>query len=354
MEAGACELASNCLSDDTLLCFIEGRLSADELGACHRHLDDCEACQWLVAEALHAVETAHAAAVSQPLACSLRVGSLVGDRYRVERFIARGGMGEVYEAFDRGQDQRVALKTVKSTLSDSPQAVERLKTEIQLARRVAHPNVCRLYELGCERVSTSVEIHFLSMEYIDGLSLREKLTSAGRLSIIETVDIAGQLLSGLRAAHEAGTLHRDFKPDNIMLRSPPAQHDVVIMDFGLAWALDPEAPPSTRNHELLTGTPLYMAPEQIEGARLGVGTDLYSFGIVLFEMLTGRLPFGGRSPATAGLERSSERAPPPSRHNPEIPAYLDRIVLRCLERLPQNRYASATELLAALKEPRPE
>lgn len=354
MEADACERASTCLSDDTLLCFVEGQLSADELAVCHRHLDDCEACQWLAAEAVHAVESANAAAVSQPLACSLRIGSLVGQRYRVERFIARGGMSEVYEAFDRVHGQRVALKTVKSTLSDSPRAVERLKTEVELARRVRHPNVCRLYELGCDRLSASVEIHFLSMEYIDGVSLREKLTDAGRLSVTETVDIAGQLLSGLRAAHEAGTLHRDFKPDNIMLRSLPAQPLAVIMDFGLARALDPEAPPSARNHESLTGTPLYMAPEQIEGARLGVGTDLYSFGIVLFEMLTGHLPFAGGSPSRAALRRLSEAAPPPSRHNPEIPAYLDRIALGCLERLPENRYASATEVLAALNGSRSE
>ena len=349
MAADAFEQASACLGDDAVLGFIEGRLGTAELAACHRHLDGCETCQWLVAEAVHAVGATHDLAVSQPLGCSLRIGSVVGDRYRVERFIARGGMGEVYEAFDCALDQRIALKTVKSTISDSREAVERLKAEVQLARRVTHPNVCRLYALGSQRLSSKVEIHFLSMEYIDGISLREKLAHAGRLNVAETVDLAGQLLQGLRAAHEAGTLHRDFKPDNVMLRSLPEQPSAVVMDFGLAWALDSEAGPrSVRNHEPLTGTLMYMAPEQIEGAPLCVGTDLYSFGIVLFEMLTGRLPFTGESPATTALKRLSERVPPPSQHNPEIPEYLDRLVLRCLERLPKDRYASATDVLAAL------
>ena len=340
--------SGDCLNDDTVLAFVEGRLGADQLAACHRHFDECESCQWLVAEAVHAITTTHDPAVSQPLGCSLRVGALVGDRYRVERFIARGGMGEVYEAFDRALNQRIALKTVRSTISDSPKAVERLKAEVQLARRVTHPNVCRLYDLGCQRLTTKVELHFLSMEYIDGITLREKLTRDGPLGVTSAVDIARQLLCGLRAAHEAGTLHRDFKPDNVMLRALPQQPTAVVMDFGLAWALDSETPLSARSHEPLIGTLTYMAPEQVEGTPLGVGTDLYSFGIVLFEMLTGRMPFVGESPATTALKRLTERAPPPSRYNAEVPAYLDRLVLRCLEREPRRRYASALEVLAAL------
>ncbi|HWO12839.1 MAG TPA: protein kinase [Polyangiaceae bacterium] len=353
------EPATPCLSDDTVLAFVEGRLGAEALAACHRHFDDCEACQWLVAEAAHAIGTSHDPAVSQPLGVSLRIGSVVGDRYRVERFIARGGMGEVYEAFDRVLNQRIALKTVKSTISDSPKAAQRLKAEVQLARRVTHPNVCRLYDLGSQRLTQKVEIHFLSMEYIDGISLREKLAQDGRLDVRDAVGIARQLLGGLSAAHEAGTLHRDFKPDNVMLRTANREPTAVIMDFGLAWALDAEAVPrSARSNEPLIGTLTYMAPEQVEGTPLGIGTDLYAFGLVLFEMLTGRLPFVGESPATTALKRLSERAPAPSRFNPEVPEHLDRIVLRCLERLPENRYASASDVLAALdrdaaRRPRP-
>jgi len=343
------EPATPCLSDDTVLAFVEGRLGAEELAACHRHFDDCEACQWLVAEAVHAIGTTHDPAVSQPLGVSLRIGSLVGDRYRVERFIARGGMGEVYEAFDSVLNQRIALKTVKSTISDSPKAARRLKAEVQLARRVTHPNVCRLYDLGSQHLTEKVEIHFVSMEYIDGISLREKLAKDGRLEVRDAIDIARQLLGGLGAAHEAGTLHRDFKPDNVMLRSANREPSAVVMDFGLAWALDSEAAPrSAKSNEPLIGTLTYMAPEQVEGTPLGIGTDLYAFGMVLFEMLTGRLPFVGESPATTALKRLSQRAPPPSRFNPAVPEYLDRIVLRCLERRPEDRYASASAVLAAL------
>lgn len=343
------ESATPCLDDDMVLAFVEGRLGAEELAACHRHFDDCEACQWLVAEAAHAIGATHDPAVSQPLGVSLRIGSLVGDRYRVERFIARGGMGEVYEAFDRVLNQRIALKTVKSTISDSPTAARRLKAEVLLARRVTHPNVCRLYDLGSQRLTKKVEIHFLSMEYIEGISLREKITRDGRFEVDEAIGIARQLLGGLGAAHEAGTLHRDFKPDNVMLRAASREPIAVIMDFGLAWALDSEAPPrSAKSNEPLIGTLTYMAPEQVEGTPLAISTDLYAFGIVLFEMLTGRLPFVGESPATTALKRLSERAPPPSSFNPDVPAYLDHIVLRCLERLPKNRYAAAGDVLAAL------
>ena len=343
------EPATPCLTDDTVLAFVEGRLGAEELAVCHRHFDDCEACQWLVAEAVHAIGATHDPAVSQPLGVSLRIGSLVGDRYRVERFIARGGMGEVYEAFDRVLNQRIALKTVKSTISDSPKAARRLKAEVQLARRVTHPNVCRLYDLGSQRLTKQVEVHFLSMEYIEGISLRERLAKDGPLDVHEAIGIARQLLGGLGAAHEACTLHRDFKPDNVMLRAANREPSAVIMDFGLAWALDSEAAPrSAKSNEPLIGTLTYMAPEQVEGTPLAIGTDLYAFGIVLFEMLTGRLPFVGESPATTALKRLSERAPPPSRFNPEVPEYLDLIVLRCLERLPKNRYASAGDVLAAL------
>src|SRR5690606_5174087 len=228
-----------CLSEDSVLAFVEGRLGLAELVDVHHHLDACGDCQCVIAEAAHAVSQQRADAEgSNTRGSNLQVGTILADRYRIQRFIARGGMGEVYEAYDRVLRERIALKTVAASVSDSPRAVRRLMAEVQLARRVSHPNVCRTYDLGAHPFGASGVLHFLSMEFVEGISLGEKLERDGPMAVNEAVSVAQQLLSGLQAAHEAGILHRDFKPDNVMLRPASGEkYRAVIMDFGLERAL---------------------------------------------------------------------------------------------------------------------
>lgn len=342
-----------CLSDDAILAFVQGTLTGAELVRTHRHLDICPQCQRLIVEAVHAISVGRReAATSDPQGSALRPGAVLANRYRIQRFVARGGMGEVYEAYDRTLRERVALKTVMPTVSDSPRAVRRLMAEVQLARRVSHPNVCRIYDLGAEQLNDGDRaLHFLTMEFVEGLSLAQELERGGPMKVEAAVDIARQLLSGLDAAHEAGILHRDFKPDNIMLRpTNGSRQRAVIMDFGLARAMDVDpARLTTGANQPLIGTLTYMAPEQVEGGDLTAGTDIFAFGIVFFEMLTGCVPFVGGSPAATALKRLKEAPPGPAEYAPAVPKHINRIVLKCLARHPSKRYASAAEVLAALE-----
>jgi serine/threonine protein kinase len=340
-----------CLSEDSILAFVQGRLGGAELVAAHGHLDLCTDCQRLIAEAAHAISSnSGEGRRSDSGSSNLGVGTMLNERYRIQRFVARGGMGEVYEAYDRVLRERIALKTVTATVSDSPRAVRRLMAEVQLARRVSHPNVCRIYDLGAHTGEGGASLHFLSMEFVAGMSLGEKLERDGPVPVNEAVLIAQQLLSGLHAAHEAGILHRDLKPDNIMLR--PSRADaprVVVMDFGLARAIEVDpARLTTGADQPLIGTLSYMAPEQVEGGKLTAGTDIFAFGIVLFEMLTGCLPFVGSSPAATALKRLKEAPPAPSEYAPSLPRYHDKVVLRCLARDPLERYLSAADVSADL------
>lgn len=352
------EGCDECLTEDSILGFVQGTLTGAELVRSHRHLDICPHCQRLIVEAVHAISTSRReSATSDPQGSALRTGMVLGNRYRIQRFVARGGMGEVYEAYDRTLRERVALKTVMPTVSDSPRAVRRLMAEVQLSRRVSHPNVCRIYDLGAEHVTDGDgTLHFLTMEFVEGLSLAQELERTGPMKVDAAVDIARQLLSGLQAAHEAGILHRDFKPDNIMLRpTNGSRQRAVIMDFGLARAMDVDpARLTTGANQPLIGTLTYMAPEQVEGGDLTAGTDIFAFGIVFFEMLTGCVPFVGGSPAATALKRLKEDPPGPAEYAPTVPKQINRVVLKCLARHPGKRYASAAEVLAALDdEPRP-
>jgi serine/threonine protein kinase len=344
-----------CLSDDEILAFAEGRLGAAGIERVHAHVDRCEICQQLLNQAVHGLTPASLGDGDTPGAFSamLQPEELLHERYRIIRFLASGGMGEVYEAFDLDLGVRVALKTVKSTACDSERAIRRLKMEVQLARRVSHANVCRIFDLGTHQSARDREtIHFLTMEYVEGRNLGDRLRAGGAFEVTEAIAVAQQLLRGLGAAHAAGILHRDFKSDNVMLRQgADAALGAVILDFGLARCLDAAYTSHvTTGKKPLLGTLRFMAPEQIEGKPLTVRTDLYAFGMVLFEMLTGVLPFAETTvPATALFQRLREPAPAPSKFNASVPAGLDAIVARCLGRRPEERFSSAAEALAALE-----
>jgi serine/threonine protein kinase len=344
------------LSEEDLLAFAVGRLRGSRLAQAHLHLDECETCQYLLNEAAHALATATTIPFEEGAELGwntmFRQGTLVSQRYRIVRFIARGGMGEVYEAYDQVLLERVALKTVNSTASDSPRAAHLLKGEVQTARRVSHPNVCRIYDFGTHVMKSGVPISFLTMEFVDGETLGQRIRLGGALPILETQKLARQLLHGLNAAHEAQVLHRDFKSDNVMLRNQSNDSSwPLIMDFGLARAFDREsAHGSSSSNSTLVGTLSNLAPEQLEGKLHSKASDVYAFGVVWFEMLTGELPFeSSSSPAVAMLDRVRRAAPAPSTKNPLVSRELDALVLGCLRRSPKERYRTAGEVLVALE-----
>jgi serine/threonine protein kinase len=345
-----------CLSDEEVLAFASGTLDSTRHAEAHVHFDQCEVCQHLLSEAAHALGTG----MTSPFLererlgwhTTFQPGTLVGQRYLIVHFIARGGMGEVYEAFDRELQERVALKTVSSTACDNPSAVRRLKAEVQLARRVGHPNVCRIYDFGTHVMGeTGAQISFLTMEFVDGETLGQRIRSSGALPVHEACSIARQLLRGLCAAHQAAVLHRDFKSDNVMLRDEPGTGpSALILDFGLARALDESPRHNSSSQPSLLGTFGYIAPEQLQGRPHTTASDVYSFGIVWFEMLTGELPFDcPSSPVRAALARCQASAVAPSSRNPKLPSYLDAVVLGCLRRSPKDRFQTAHEALAALE-----
>jgi len=349
------EAAAECLSDDEVLAFASGTLNSTRHVDAHFHLDQCEVCQRLLSEAAHALATARTIPFIEDDALSwhttFQTGTLVGHRYLIRHFIARGGMGEVYEAFDRELQERVALKTVTATACDNPSAVRRLKAEVQLARRVSHPNVCRIYDFGTHAMpDTGAQISFLTMEFVDGETLGQRLRLTGALPVDEARALARQLLRGLSAAHEAGVLHRDFKSDNVMLRDETGGAcSPLILDFGLARGLDEGSRnPSSSKPDLL-GTLGYIAPEQLQGRPHTTASDVYAFGIVWYEMLTGELPFeSDSSPLGPALLRLQSSAAPPSSKNPLVPPELDALVLGCLHRSPKDRFRTAGEVLSAL------
>jgi hypothetical protein len=272
---------------------------------------------------------------------AFRAGDLAAGRFRIVKFLAAGGMGEVYEAQDTELNERVAVKTLRPELALTPSAYARFKQEIQLSRRVTHPNVCRIHDLW-QHVRDGRTIHFLTMELLEGETLAARLSRDGRMAPEVVLAVLRQMVEGLEAAHAAGVVHRDLKPGNVML----VGERVVITDFGLSRSLS-EAGATVSGSTL--GTPAYMAPEQIEGGQTGPETDIYSFGVVIYEMLTGVLPFRGGSPMAMAVKKLRETPVPPSALAPGIGARWDRAVLSCLAQDPSLRFRSARALLEAVE-----
>ena len=263
-----------------------------------------------------------------------RAGALFANRFRIVAGLGRGGMGEVYRAHDLELGQPVALKFLTALRSDE-RARQRLRNEVRLARQLAHPNVCRVYDIG--------EAHgelYLSMEYVDGEDLASLLKRIGRLPVDKGVEIARKLCAGLAAAHAKGVLHRDFKPANIMI---DASGEVRVMDFGLA-AVSTEL----EAKDIRSGTPAYMAPEQLAGREATVQSDLYALGLVLYELFTGKAPFDARDPDELQRQRESHPSTTPATLIPELPSRVEQAILHCLEPDPKLRPASALDVSASL------
>lgn len=262
-------------------------------------------------------------------------GAVLAGRYRVVRTLGQGGMGEVVEAFDQELGEHVALKFLRPELHADPQASERFRREIKLARKVTHPNVCRVFDVGHAEIDGR-HATFLSMQLLPGETLAQRLARCGRLAPAEALPIVRQLAAGLAAAHEAGVIHRDFKTSNVMLLAGSGEERAVITDFGLARGHGSDASVSTQAGELV-GTPAYMAPEQVEGGEITTATDVYALGVVLYEMVTGARPFGGDTPFECALRRLREPPPSPRALAPDLDRRWEDVILRCLARDPCER-----------------
>ena len=243
-----------------------------------------------------------------------RTGDIVAFRFRIVRYLAKGGMGELYEAEDLELRERIALKTILSHIAADERSIMLFKREVHLARQVTHPNVCRIYDVFRHRYAAAVtmagEVVLLAMELLHGETLADKLRRDGRFSTTEILPLVRQMADGLTAAHRVGVVHRDFKSHNVMLVKPTREEDemrAVVTDFGLAWRSTQDESTSlsmslsTENE--ISGTPAYMAPEQVEGGPVTPATDVYALGVVLYEMVTGALPFLGETPLKMAIKR---------------------------------------------------
>jgi tRNA A-37 threonylcarbamoyl transferase component Bud32 len=340
--------STRCLSADEALTVCGGS-DVPPRAALRSHIEACDRCRVLVAEAARALVDVSGHRTGSLL--TLSEGEQVAGRYRIVRFLARGGMGEVYEAFDQVLQEPVALKTLLATALDDERAMARLAVEVRLARRVTHPNVCRILEFGFHAPVgwKGARLPFLTMELLAGERLSQRLAREGPLPPDKALDLAGQMIAGLAAIHAAGIVHRDWKADNAFLaRSGAGIERLVVMDFGLAhvpaggrWSQDT---PSG-----IAGTADYIAPEQLQGGPVTPAADVYALGVVLFEMVTGRKPFVGSTTFETALRRLHVDPRPPSALTPGLAASWDRAVLGCLERQPERRFSRVEQVLEALR-----
>lgn len=277
---------------------------------------------------------------------------LLLDRFRIVRFLGKGGMGEVYEAEDRHLG-RVALKTLRPEVAADPRFLRRFAQEVQLARKVTSVHVCRIHELfTIPAAGAGPAASFLTMEFLEGTTLAQRTEAQGPLPLEEAASVALQLCSALRAIHDAGIIHRDFKSQNVMLVPRSGGPHAVVMDLGLARDAAPDsgAMPGLTVPGAVMGTPEYMAPEQFRGQAVTPATDVYALGVVLYEIATGHRPFHAATPLEAAILRAKS-PPAASSIRPEVPPHWDQVIARCLRYEAAERFQSAAEVAAALERP---
>src|SRR2546421_3798362 len=262
-------------------------------------------------------------------------GQIIAERYRVVALAGRGGMGEVYRAEDVTLGQVVALKFLPEALTQDARALTRFHAEVRTARQVSHPNVCRVFDIG-----EADRTLFLTMEYVDGEDLASVVRRIGRITPDKATEIARQICAGLAAAHERGVIHRDLKPANVML---DGAGKIRLTDFGLAGIAA-----SIKGADVRAGTPAYMAPEQLAGRAISSKSDIYSLGLVLYEILTGKRAFEAATLPELMKQRESGAITNPSTLVRDLDPLIERVILRCLETEPEKRPATALQVAAAL------
>src|ERR1700689_5328095 len=277
--------------------------------------------------------TSEAAAQGQ-----LQPGTLLAERFEILQLLGQGGMGAVYKARDTELERLVALKLIRPELASHPEILRRFKQELILAREVTHRNVIRIFDLG-----QAQGIKFITMEFVEGRDLRGLIHEKGKLTVDEAVPIILQISAALDAAHTAGVVHRDLKPQNVM---SDKDGRVYVMDFGIARSLEHQGMTQTG---ALMGTPEYMSPEQAKGEKVDARSDLFALGIIFYEMLTGISPFKADTAMAMMFKRTQERAAPLAQLNLGVPGVISDIVSKCLEIKTEERYQTAREVINDLE-----
>jgi len=267
----------------------------------------------------------------------LTTGSTFAGRFQIIEELGRGGMGRVYKALDTEVNEKIALKLIKPEIAQDKETIQRFRNELKFARKIRHQNVCQMYDLSQDKGS-----YYITMEYVRGDNLKGMIRRMGRFSAGQAITIAKQICDGLVEAHKLGVVHRDLKPQNIMIDENGSAR---IMDFGIARSLEGKG---ITGAGVMIGTPDYMSPEQVEGKETDQRSDIYSFGVIIYEMVTGRTPFKGDTPFTIGVKHKSEKPQDPQELNTQISDDLSRVILRCLEKDKEKRFQSAGELHSEL------
>jgi serine/threonine protein kinase/tetratricopeptide (TPR) repeat protein len=267
----------------------------------------------------------------------LTTGSTFAGRYQIIEELGKGGMGKVYKVFDTKIKEKIALKLIKPEIASDKETIERFSNELRLSRKIGHRNVCRMFDMG-----EAEGAHFITMEYVSGEDLKTMIRMAAGLSIGAVLSIGKQVCDGLEEAHSLGVVHRDLKPQNIMIDKGG---NAKIMDFGIARSIREKG---ITGPSVLIGTPEYMSPEQAEAKEVDQRSDIYSLGIILYEMATGRPPFEGDTALSVAMKHKGETPKNPKQFNPNIPDSLSGVILRCLEKDKTRRYLTAAELSSEL------